>query len=67
MKNGKLLMAVVGMVLLLAGFIIGNQQAQLRAAEKYVPKDQYNRDIAELKRGVGQLLQFHLEDRARVP
>ncbi len=67
MKNGKMFLAVIGTIMLLVGFVVGSQQAQIRAADRFVPKDQYNRDIAELKRDVKQLLRFHLEERAGTP
>ena len=64
MRNGKLLATVVGIVLLLSGFIIGSMQAQIQVAEKYVAKEQYNRDISEIKAKLDVLLQFHMESRA---
>jgi len=67
MKNGKLFLAVIGTVMLLVGFVVGSQQAQIRAAEKYVPKDQYNRDITEIKTKLDTLLQFHMEARENRP
>ncbi len=67
MKNGKLTMTVIGMVLLLSGFIIGSMRAQLRADEKFVPKDQYNIDMAEVKGDVKWLIELILEDREARP
>lgn len=68
MKNGKLTMTVIGMVLLLSGFIMGSMRAQLRADEKFVQKDQYRidmaeirLDMAEIKTDIKQLLEFHLK------
>ncbi len=70
-RNGRwtitVISSIVGIILVLAGFVVGSQQAQILAQEKYVAKDQYDRDIAELKRDVKELLRFHLEERAGVP
>lgn len=66
-KNGKLLLAVIGSILLLAGFVMGSMKSQIRATEKFVAREQYNRDIAEMKSDIKQLLLFHLEDRAARP
>ena len=70
-KNGRwaitVISSIVGIILVLAGFIVGSQREQIRATEKYVQKDQYNRDIAEVKAKLDVLLQFHLEARAGTP
>ncbi len=65
--NGKVAALIIGTVLLLAGFVMGSMKSQISAAEKFVPREQYNRDIEEMKQDIKQLLKFHLEDRAAKP
>lgn len=67
MNGWRIVLSIVGLVLLLAGFVIGSQQAQLHAEQRFVSMDQYIRDIAELKGDVKQLLRFHLEEQKRRP
>ena len=56
-----MLATVIGIIMLLSGFVIGHQQAELRASRLYVSMEQYNRDINEIKADLKQLLRFHME------
>ena len=61
--NWRLVLAAASVALVIVGFVLGSMTTQLRASDRFVPKDQYERDITELKGDVKQLLQFHMEDR----
>jgi len=61
--NGKILAAVIAVITLVVGLALGSMRTQLSAQEKFVTKQQYNRDISELKADVKQLLQYYVEDR----
>ena len=55
-------MAAVSIILVVVGFVLGSMSSQIRASDRFVSKDQYEGDIAELKQGIDRLLQFHMEE-----
>ncbi len=61
--NGKILAGVIAVITLVVGLALGSMRSQIQAQDRFVSKDQYERDIAELKRDVKQLLRFHMEGR----
>jgi len=61
--NWRLALAGISIILVVVGFVLGSMSSQIRAGERFVPKDQYEKDMARFERKVDQLLQFHMEDR----
>ncbi len=61
--NMKFLFAAIGVIILVAGFVVGSMQSQLSSAERFVPKEQYQRDIGEIKDMLAELRELHMEDR----
>ena len=59
--NGRTLTVVVAIITLLVGLALGSMRSQVSASEKFVNRQQYERDRDEINRKLDQLLQFHLE------
>ena len=61
--NWKTIAAVVSLILVIVGFVLGSMSSQIDASERFVARQQYERDRSEINGKLDLLLEFHLEDK----
>lgn len=62
-SNGRMVMAVLTAIGILVGLVVGSMSTWISAGERFVDRQQYERDMERLEEKIDQLLQFHLEGR----
>lgn len=63
--NGKTLTVVLSAVALIVGLVVGSMGTWISAGQRFVDRQQYERDLSRMEGKLDRLLQFHMQDRRR--